>query len=92
MALKLYYSHGDLDYFKVVLLVEWLKVPADSFIRINGKWALNKVIRSLKLFRLGRPKGRIPSLRDNTVSKICVFYVPLKRHVFSKLTIGFQHI
>ena len=44
MALKLYYSYGDLDYFKVVLLVEWLKVPSDTFIRINGKWALNKIM------------------------------------------------
>ena len=44
MALTLYYSYGDLDYLKVVLLVEWLKVPVDSFTRINGKWALNKII------------------------------------------------
>ena len=67
MALKLYYNYGDLDYFKVVLLVEWLKVPADSFTRINGKWALNKITLSLTLF-LERPKGPIPSLKDNTVS------------------------
>jgi len=43
MALKLYYSYGDLDYLKVVLLVEWLKVPPNLFTRINGKWALNRI-------------------------------------------------
>ena len=66
MALTLYYSHGDLDYLKVVLLVEWLKVPNDSFTRINGKWALNEIVFA-KVILLGRPKGPVPSLKDNTV-------------------------
>ena len=31
MSYKLYYNYGDLDYLKVCLLVEWLKVSASSF-------------------------------------------------------------
>ncbi|XP_065883047.1 methionine--tRNA ligase, cytoplasmic-like isoform X2 [Dysidea avara] len=37
MSYKLYYNYGDLDYLKVCLLVEWLKVPTSSFTLVHGK-------------------------------------------------------
>lgn len=68
MARKLYYNYGDLDYLKVVLLVEWLEVPPNFFIRINGKWTLNRIMCLKNPLPLGRPERPVPSLKDHTVS------------------------